>query len=167
MEYIVLGVVGLLVLVLFALAIWRCSREGKQVRLHVEALEGSRCKLCHQEESQFYTFRSCRCFGIAPFAAAWEVSRHDAFLCDPCARREAVSACRKTGLYGGWGFPGVIAVALYTIGNIYALLRKRSARTGAVLLCVAKGILVPWLLLALGILLIFAFALLIEMLRHD
>lgn len=148
MEYYVLGVVGLLVLFLIVLTIVQAKRESEQLRDAVETSLGSRCNACSEAEAKYYTFRTCRCIGFAPLAAAWQVTRQGTYLCDPCARRKAIAVSRELGFNGGWGFPGVFAVALYTIGNVGSLVRNRSADLRTVAVCLVLGILLPWILLA-------------------
>jgi hypothetical protein len=94
-----------------------------------------------------YVFRRFRCIGIAPIAASWESSTVDPILCPQCAREGAIEACRRTGLVGGWGFPGIIVVAWYSIANVLQLLRNRAATFGTVLRCLAWGVLLPWTML--------------------
>ncbi len=153
LEYTVLGVVGLLLLSLIVMQLVKFLREIKERRTALGTLEKSNCHECGETSSQFYVFRNCRCFGIAPLASAWEVNKRETFLCDPCAQRVAIDECKKTGLYGGWGFPGFLAVLFYTIGNIYVLSRNKTANAKTVFWCIVVGVLVPWLVLAIAIVL--------------
>ena len=130
------------------------ARRAKAYR--AKATIGFPCRSCGASGARLYTFHACRCFGIAPFAAVWEKSTREVLACGSCAQAEAISACRDLGKTGGWGFPGVLVVVLYTGANIVELLRNRSAKAGVVLRCIAWGILLPWFMLG-AFLIVFTF----------
>ncbi|HNO78622.1 MAG TPA: hypothetical protein PKN33_11230 [Phycisphaerae bacterium] len=166
MAYYVLGVGGLLFLFLIVSMIMGARRESNQLRATVETRLGTRCNTCFEGKAKYYTFRTCRCIGVAPLAAAWKTKNSGAYLCDPCARRQAIAASRELGLYGGWGFPGVIAVVIYTIGNVGSLMRNRSADARTVAVCLVFGVLLPWILLVVGVVLLLLALMLIDRLWH-
>jgi hypothetical protein len=139
-------------------------REHRLRAERIKMAAGSLCQACGGKDASLYSFRTCRCFGIAPIAAVWETSKQEATVCKQCAPNRAVAACRQLGLVGGWGFPGFAIVLLYTSANIWELIRNGSARPGTALRCLAWGIVLPWVLLALFfMLLILALALVMRL----